>query len=487
MVNIHSAIAPPETFSISKHKAIPSPLPDAEERLEVLRSQIADDLEVLSHPARLWSYTRQPDLLEVAIVGGGHTGKSVAFGLRRYGITNVEIFDRRSSGKEGPWRNYARNHTLRTPKSVTGGLDWGIPNLNFSRWCIARYGKDYWQTVIYIPRLLWAEYLDWYATVLALPMQNDADVQTIDWNAEEQCFYLQTTRATYKARFVILATGMESAGGKIIPEIIAEELPSHCYVHTMDEIDLSNLLGKRVIVIGGGASAFDTANAALAAGADSVDLAIRRSTLPNVNRLRWSEWNGFHRHYIDLDDAMKWYYSIEELRAGQLPPAHTYYEAISNPRFTLYSQAPIEKLSYQNGEIVGTYGGQEMRHDFLICGTGFRMSSVQDQPELSAIAAKILRWRDVYQPEPDQQNQELSNYPYLGKSLEFLPRKAEHEYVRRIYYLASGAAWMSGFRGNLSGLQFAAPRVCYDIGRQLFLEHQTEIRHDFDSYNVLEY
>jgi len=49
----------------------------------------------------------------------------------------------------------------------------------------------------------------------------------------------------------------------------------------------------------------------------------------------------------------------------------------------------------------------------------------------------------------------------------------------RCYYLSSGVTILSGFRPNLLGLQFALPRVAYDIGRQLFLNHQPEILAEF--------
>ncbi|NJM97170.1 MAG: SidA/IucD/PvdA family monooxygenase [Phormidesmis sp. RL_2_1] len=140
-------------------------------------------------------------------------------------------------------------------QKITGGLEWGIPNLSFRRWCAARYGDDYWQRIKYIPRLLWAEYLDWYGKVLDLPIQNDTDIQDIVWNEKEQCFWLhacyQGLVSLYKARFVVLATGMECAGGKNIPSIIQENLPSHCYHHTMDAIDFSAFAGQRIMVIGG--------------------------------------------------------------------------------------------------------------------------------------------------------------------------------------------------------------------------------------------
>ncbi len=490
MTDIHLPAPPPKDFAVKDFWQLPPLLPEAEERLHRLTENLYADLDVVSYPGRTWDYSRDPDMLEVAILGAGHGGKSMAFGLRRHGIENVRIFDRRPAGKEGVWRAFARNAVLRSPKKITGGLDWGISNLNFRRWCTARYGDDYWQRIKYIPRLMWADYLDWYGKVLNLPIQNDTSIRTVTWNEAEQCFWLhahyQGIPDFYKARFVVFATGMEGAGGKNVPNIVQQNLPGHCYHHTMDEIDFPAFAGKRIMVIGGGASAFDNALLMLKAGAQSVDLAIRRPKLPNLNRIRWSEWNGYHRHYIDLPDKTKWAYSLSEYRLGQLPPAHTYYQTFAYKNFTLYTSAPIKKLDYQQGEIVGLYGDSLLRHDALICGTGFA-THLDEQPVLSAIAPHIARWHDHFTPTPGDEHREMSLYPYLGKSLEFTPKSPDHSYLKRCYYPACGAALLSGFRANLTDLEFALPRIAYDIGRQLFIEHQDEIQADFEAYDNDEY
>ena len=490
MTEIHSPAPLPKDFAPEDFWQLPRLLSDAEERLHCLSEVLYADLEVTRYPGHTWDYSRHPDILEVAILGAGHGGKSAAFGLRRHGIERVRIFDRRAAGKEGVWRAFARNAKLRSPKKITGGLDWGVPNLNFRRWCIACYGEDYWQSIEFIPRLIWAEYLDWYGDVLNLPIQNDTHIHNVTWSEAEQCFWLhayyQGIPDLYKARFVIFATGMECAGGKNVPAIVQQNLPEHCYHHTMDAIDFSAFAGKRIMVIGGGASAFDNALLMLKAGAQSVDLAIRRPKLPNLNRIRWSEWNGYHRHYIDLPDEIKWAYSISEYRLGQLPPAHTYYQTVSYPNFTLYTSAPVKQLDYQQGEIVGQYGDRTLRHDALICGTGF-LTNIDHQKELRALAPHIARWQDRFTPPPGDEHAEMSRYPYLGKHLEFLPKTPDHDYLKRCYYPACGAAVLSGFRANLTDLEFALPRITYDIGRQLFLEHQDDIRADFEAYDNYEY
>ncbi|MEM1240309.1 MAG: hypothetical protein AAGI45_10755, partial [Cyanobacteria bacterium P01_H01_bin.26] len=90
-------------------------------------------------------------------------------------------------------------------------------------------------------------------------------------------------------------------------------------------------------------------------------------------------------------------------------------------------------------------------------------------------------------PPPGDEHPAMARYPYLGHHLEFMPKSPEHSYLSRCYYLSSGAALLSGYRANLSGLQFALPRVMYDIGRQLFLEHQDDIWAAFNAYDVKEY
>ena len=217
-----------------------------------------------------------------------------------------------------------------------------------------------------------------------------------------------------------------------------------------------------------------------------MDIIIRRSALHNLNRIRWSEWNGYHRHFIDLPDEMKWAYSLAELRTGQLPPSHTYHHAMSYPQMTLYTAAPVKQLSHTKEEIVGQYGDVTLHHDVLICGTGF-VTNLDAQPELTTLASHITRWWNRYTPPPGDEHPAMARYPYLGKSLEFLPQQSEHDYLRRCYYLSSGAALLSGYRVNLSGLQFALPRVAYDIGRQLFLEHKDEIWAAYNAYDIREY
>ncbi|MGH2507332.1 MAG: NAD(P)-binding domain-containing protein, partial [Ktedonobacteraceae bacterium] len=431
-------------------------------------------------------FERKPDILEAAIIGGGQTGLCVSFGLLRHGLRNTKIFDQNPKGRQGPWRTYARNILLRTRKDSTGGLDWGIPNLHFIRWSQTRYGAEYYERIQKIPRHVWADYLDWYTRTVDLPTAYETAVRDIRWIEDEKLFQLETTQGPVKAEFVVICTGIESAGKYRIPRLIEERLPKHVYAHSMMEPQVGHLQGRDVVVIGGGASAFDWANVVLAAGANSVDLMIRRPNLPTAHRVCWgSRWIGYHRHYIDLPDEMKWSYSLADLDLGVPPPLDTYYESVLNPKFRIFGNAPIDDIHYHNGKIVGTYGGTEFHHDFLICGTGSN-NSIFGQRELQSILPYIKIWKDVYQPADGRTHPEMELSPYLGSALQFTPKNADCKFVERLYYLCSGVAHLSGFRCNLSAIQFVAQRVCHDISRNIFIDHCHEVKAEFDAFDLWE-
>ena len=102
-------------------------------------------------------------------------------------------------------------------------------------------------------------------------------------------------------------------GWSIYAEQLADELGAFAddplargrVFHSADAIDFEALRGKRVGVLGAGASAFDNAACALEAGA-TVDLFARRAFLPQVNKSKWTSFAGFFRGFASLDDAQRW-------------------------------------------------------------------------------------------------------------------------------------------------------------------------------------
>ncbi len=90
-----------------------------------------------------------------------------------------------------------------------------------------------------------------------------------------------------------------------MPSILTHNLPRERYGHTSDVIEAEQVAGRRIGVLGAGAAAFDMAVTALGAGATSVDLFMRRPTLPMLDLAREMEHGGGLDHAHELSDATK--------------------------------------------------------------------------------------------------------------------------------------------------------------------------------------
>lgn len=91
------------------------------------------------------------------------------------------------------------------------------------------------------------------------------------------------------ARFQILVQG---GGEWHVPSVVRDNLPPSLYAHTCQPIDFPRLAGKRIAILGGGASAFDNAQHALECGAGEVHVFVRRESLPRINPIRQTEYTG---------------------------------------------------------------------------------------------------------------------------------------------------------------------------------------------------
>ena len=189
-------------------------------------------------------------------------------------VTNILVVDRSAPGQEGPWLTYARMHTLRSPKDYTGP-DLDLPSLGYQAWHEARYGAPAWHALALIARQDWAAYLRWVRDTVGVSAQNDAEVVDIDAAPDGLLAATFADGSTRFARKVVLATGQDGAGLWWMPDFVAR-LPARFGGHAADPIDFAALRGRRVAVLGAGASAFDNAATALEAGANEVVLFCRR-------------------------------------------------------------------------------------------------------------------------------------------------------------------------------------------------------------------
>jgi FAD-dependent urate hydroxylase len=443
-------------------------LPDLTERAR-------EDLERIAHPDLPWLTPRLgPDgqpALDVLIVGAGQSGITIAGSLMRAQVANILVVDRAPRGAEGPWRTYARMHTLRSPKTYTGP-DLDLPSLGYQAWHEARYGADDWRALDLIRREDWAAYLDWVRETIRAPVRNDTaliDIDDAGNNLLAATLRDDDGEHVRYARRVVLATGQEGAGLWWMPPAVAA-LPPHLRAHTADPIDFGALRGKHVAVLGAGASALDNAATALEAGA-RVTLFCRRPVPQLVQPYRWLTFAGFLRHLSDLDDPWRWRFMARILAMREGFPQATWDRCACHPAFRFRPGADWTDIHATADSVSIATPDGDCAADFVICGTGIAVDFAQ-RPELRRIAANIARWSDRYEPPPEERDDRLAAFPYLGPDYTLLPRVPGETVWMRAIHLFNIATTMSfGPSGaSINALTTAVPKLTAGITRALFAE-----------------
>ena len=458
--------------------------------LPALEADLARQLRLIGHGGADWTRPRaHPDghVFDVAIVGGGQSGLAAAFGLLRERVSNICVLDENPPGYEGPWATYARMLTLRTPKQLNP-IDFGIPALSYRAWWEAQHGAAGWEAVDKIARGDWMEYLRWYRRVLALPVRNAARVTLIEPLGAGLHRLQIDGQSPILARKIVLATGIQGGGEWHVPPTIAQALPPSLYAHTSAAIDYAALLGKRIAILGGGASAFDNANAALSLGVGEAHVFIRRKELPRINPIRFMEAVGFTGRYPALGDAEKYAVMASFLGHNQPPTNDTFERASARPGFTLHLGAPwlaVEAVD-ERARVTTPHGRHEF--DFLVLSTGL-VSDPGLRPELRLVADKVARWADRVTPAPGSANALIDAHPYLGPGFELLPRDPEDAPALHGLFAFNYSALISlGLSAAaLSGLQTALPRLVRGVTDQLFLDDRDALIADLLAYDEAEF
>jgi hypothetical protein len=457
-----------------------------------LERRVRFEVDCVGYPIRPWTVpsTRNDAVVhDVVIVGGGQSGISIAFRLMRERITDVRVLDRNPTGREGPWLTFARMHTLRTPKIVTGP-DLGIPSLSVRAWWEARFGERSWRELNKIPRETWQAYLLWVRETVGIAVTNEAEVSDI----EPLQGGLLAVHAnvgglvqTLLARKVVLATGIEGCGNWAVPAAIKQVLPRERYAHTSEPIDFAAVARKAVAVVGAGASAFDNAAMALENGAARVELFARRERLPTVNPNRWMEFAGFLRHFGDLDDARKWRFMKTIFDMNQPPPQDTFDRCIRHENFFMRLGSPIECIGFTNGKILLTGPAGAGEFDFLIAGTGFTID-LAARRELARFHDRIARWSDHYHPPPGEEHPLLGDYPYLSQSFQFTEKvRGSAPFLANIFSYTFAAMPSLACSAGISALKFGVDRIAAGITSGLFIDdadtHLQSLR-DYDDQEL---
>jgi cation diffusion facilitator CzcD-associated flavoprotein CzcO len=443
--------------------------------LSGLEQRLADDLSFLELPSKEWVPVTEYQgarVLDVAIIGAGMCGLVAAASLKLLGVSNIQCLDRAPEGLEGPWVTFARMETLRSPKQLTGPA-LGLPALTFRAWYVAQFGAQAWDALGKIPKEQWMDYLIWYRKVLSLPVRNRVTVTNMTPVQDDLIALSITDQATGKeevlyARRVVLATGRDGLGGGYVPEFV--KVSRRFWAHSADDIDFDALKGKRVAVIGAGASAMDNAATALEAGAAKVDMIIRRKELPRINKFTGIASKGVIHGFAGLSDEWKWKFLEHTLGAQTPPPRDSTLRVSRNPNARFLLGTGVTGLRDEGESAALETSRGDLEYDFVIFATGFRVD-LSHRPELQFFAPYIRFWSDVFTPQKGMENGELSTSPYLGPDFEFLEKVPGSCPSLRLVHCFNYPASLS--HGKLSGdvpaVSEGGDRLARGIVRSLFV------------------
>jgi len=498
--------------------------------LDALEARLAEDLSRLELPAKQWVLQKHvdgQDVLDVAVIGGGMAGLAASTAIRNMGM-RVRIFDRSPEGFEGPWATTARMETLRSPKQLTGPA-LGLASLTFRAWFEAQFGSDAWQTLDKIARLQWMAYLRWYRRVMKVDIRNDQQVEKIvprddglialtirelhrtpnkqtamaTWGVDDAAgnatnaaandaannIHTAAENASYVVltRRVVLATGRDGLGGPSVPSFV-ETLPRKLWAHSSDPFDYSRLTGKRVAVIGAGASTMDSAATALESGARSVDVLIRRDDFPRVNKSKGAGNPGLTHGHQHLPDAWRWRirHYINTVRVP--PPRGSTLRVGRHDNAYFNFGCPIISVraqAAQNGDVVLIDTPKGMfTADFLIVATGFKVDW-SARSEFAAFAPHIRLWQDRFTPAAGDEDEELAGSPDLGAAFEFKEREpGSCPALARIHCFCSPAMLTHGpVSGDIPAISAGALRLAQGIASSLYGEDVAEHYENIKRYD----
>ncbi len=407
----------------------------------------------------------------VTIVGGGQTGATFAFALRRAGIGKINVIDAATdAGKAGVWLTRARMNKLRTPKNLAGP-ELGLPGLSFQSWYEARHGERAYASFDRISRIDWANYLKWYRDFLRIDIRYTTKLLRIEPVNGHFRLHLEVAgeRKIETTRKIILANGVAGGGGAYIPPALSA-LPKTHLAHTSELIDFTDLKGKSVAVIGAAASAFDAAAAALESSAADVHLFARRTAIASVPINRVRAYPGAYDNYPHLPDAIRWRQALRFREVGSTPPPDAIERAVRCSNFHLHLGDAWEGADVRGNSVVTKVHGETFSFDFVIAGTGYFIDPAA-RPELVEFADQIRLWRDQYTPAENDRDASLETHPYLGFAHEFLEKvPGQAPYLKDIHvYNPAGFVSFGLPIGDVPSIRRDVPAVVARISRDLFV------------------
>jgi hypothetical protein len=370
------------------------------------------------------------NLIPVAIIGAGPYGLSLASYLRRAGIAH-RIF----GSPMWSWRTQMPATMFLQSEGFASSLAHPDGEMTLREFC-EEIGYAYRDYGLPIPLRVFTKYGLAFQRHF-VPDLEDTSVSQV--RRHERGFsVLLGTGECMLANNVVVASGIDHF--RHMPAALAK-LPSHLRSHTADHSDYSTFNGRKVCVIGAGASATDAAAALHAAGAQVYLIARREKLLwitPRITRPLFEPW-----------------FKRDVLGAGRLGQGHFYSDA---PH--LFRYLPQETRLRIATTFLGPRGGWPVREcvEGLPMALGFSLDHAKTDGShailhLSSQDGKKRHIEADHVIAGTGYRIDLQRLPFLDPTLR-MAVKTQH----------GAPALSTHFESSVPGLYFTGASTLYDFG-----------------------
>jgi lysine/ornithine N-monooxygenase len=380
---------------------------------------------------------------EVAVIGAGPHGLSATIHLRRARVAAHALGEPMSF-----WRSMPKGMRLRSNMSATNMVEPAGP-FSLSRY-MAHIGERFEHPVSL------RRFIDYGMWVQRQGVPDVDPRRVLELERRDGRFALALNDGeVLTARRVVVACGIAPFAS--VPNGF-EQLPPELVSHTVEHDDLSRFAGKRVVVVGAGQSAFESA-VLLSEGGAEVEL-VARTAEPVYLR----SWSPIHFMgplgrivYAPTDVGPLWYSRLvatpalftrlprqtqDRIAYRSIRPACSYFVKVRLDGVKLTTTTEVVAAQPLEDRVRLTLSdGTEREADHLMFGTGYRVDVLR-YPFLSEGIRRDLRVID--------------GYPVLGRGLE--------SSVAGLHVLGAPAAWSFGPTMRfVSGSWYAGSRVARAI------------------------
>ena len=171
-------------------------------------------------------------IYDVIIIGGGQAGLSVGYFLRRSRLDYLILDNQRVAG--GSWLHTWDSLKLFSPSDYSSLSGWAMPKSE----------EEYPTKTEFIDYL--AAYEKWYA----FPIQRDTEVFKVE--QDNGLFKTTTNKGVFYSKTLVSATG--TARKPFIPKVPDPNEFSGVQMHSVNYKNATDLVHKKVLIIGGGNS-----------------------------------------------------------------------------------------------------------------------------------------------------------------------------------------------------------------------------------------